>query len=102
MDALRKTSVQAEARRLREHGARRITAPSAALERDAAQGFSVDRGVCREGARDGMVIVLFDAPAGVLGWIAADSGSPSAELLERVHHYAARPRSPRTGDTRSR
>src|SRR5262245_26161006 len=44
---------QAEARRLRERGARRITAPSAALERGAAQGFSVDGGMHREGARDG-------------------------------------------------
>ena len=78
---------QAEARRLRERGARRIVAPSAALERGAAQGFSVDGGVHREGARDGMVIVMFGAPAGLVGWIAADSGFPSAELLERVHHY---------------
>jgi len=81
---------QAEARRLRERGARRIVAPSAALERGAAQGFSVDGGVHREGERDGMVIVLFGVPTGIVGWIAADSGFPSAELLERVHHYERR------------
>ena len=79
---------QAEARRLREGGARRILAPSAALVRGGAQGFSVEGGVRRAGARDGMVIVIFGAPEGLIGWIAADAGFPSAELLERVHHYA--------------
>jgi hypothetical protein len=78
---------QAEARRLRERGARRLVAPSAALLPGGAQGFSVAGGVHRAGERDGMVIVLFGPPANVVGWIAADAGYPQVELLQRVHHY---------------
>jgi len=78
---------QAEARRLRERGARRIVAPSAALVRGGAQGFSVKDGVRRAGSRDGLVIVIFGAPDGLVGWIAADAGFPSADLLKRVHDY---------------
>jgi len=78
---------QAEARRLRERGVRRLIAPSAALQPGGAQGFAVHGGVHRAGERDGMVIVVFGAPSNLIGWIAADSGFPAAELLDRVHHY---------------
>jgi len=80
---------QDEARRLRERGARRIVAPSAALVRGGARGVSIGRGLRRAADRDGAVIVIFGAPADLVGWIAADAGFPSADLLERVHHYAA-------------
>ena len=81
---------QAEARRLREAGVRRMVAPSAALTRGGARGVSVDGlgDAIRQGAaRDGRVIVIFGAPGELIGWIAADGGFPSADLLERVHHY---------------
>jgi hypothetical protein len=83
---------QAEARRLRERGARRLVAPSAALLPGSAQGFSVGGGVHRTGERAGTVIVLFGPATNVLGWIAADAGYPPVELLQRVHHYNARRR----------
>ena len=78
---------QAEARRLRERGARRLLAPSAALKRGGARGLSIDAGLKQAAARDGMVIVVFGPPTGFVGWIAADAGAPPADLLERVHHY---------------
>jgi hypothetical protein len=78
---------QAEARQLRERGARRLVAPSAALQPGSAQGFSVAGGVHRAGERDGMVVVLFGPPTNVVGWIAVDAGYPPVELLHRVHHY---------------
>jgi len=78
---------QVEARRLRERGARRIVAPSAALTPGGARGISIDGGVRHGAERDGTVIVLFGAPADLIGWIAADGGFPSTDLLKRVHHY---------------
>jgi len=81
---------QAEARRLRDGGAQRIVAPSAALVRGGARGLSVNGGVQRATERDGTVIVIFGAPADLVGWIAADAGFPSVDLLERVHHYEHR------------
>jgi len=81
---------QAEARRLRDAGVRRMVAPSAALVRGGARGVSVDSaggGIRHAADRDGRVIVIFGAPGALIGWIAADGGFPSANLLERVHHY---------------
>ena len=80
---------QAEAKRLRDAGARRIAAPSAALTRGGARGVSIDRsGDTIPGAeRDGQVIVIFGAPGALTGWIAADAARPPADLLTRVHHY---------------
>ena len=81
---------QAEARRLREAGVRRMVAPSAALVRGGARGVSVDGaggGIRPAADRDGQVIVIFGAAGELIGWIAADGGFPSVDLLERVHHY---------------
>lgn len=78
---------QAESRRLREQGARRIAAPSAALEPGAARGYTIDNGVHQAASRDGHVIVVFGAPTGLVGWIAADAGRPAGDLLDRVHHF---------------
>lgn len=83
---------QAEARRLRNSGARRIAALSAALVRGGAAGFEVDSGVHHAASRDGLVIVIFGPPEGLIGWVASDAGYPSTDLLDRVHHYG-RPRS---------
>jgi hypothetical protein len=78
---------QAESRRLRGRGAQSLWAPSAALKPGGASGFIVDNGVHPARPRDGRVIVLFGAPDGLVGWIAADAGRPAAALLERVHHF---------------
>lgn len=81
---------QSEARRLRDKGARRIAAPSAALKRGAAAGRIVHDGVHPAAPKDGTVIVIYGPPAGLVGWIAADQARPPAELLERVRHFRSR------------
>jgi hypothetical protein len=78
---------QAEARRLRERGARQIVAPSAALTPGGARGLAVQNGVKAGAPRDGAVIVLFGPPEGLVGWVAADAGRPAEDLLDRVRHY---------------
>ena len=78
---------QAEARRLRHRGVRRIIAPSAALTRGGARGLTVHDGVKIAAPRDGTVMVLFGPPEGLVGWIAADAARPAEDLLGRVHHY---------------
>lgn len=81
---------QREARRARASGARRIAAPSAALERGAARGFVVDNGVQQGEPRDATVIVHFGPPSGLVGWLAADAARPGVHVLDRVRHYASR------------
>lgn len=80
---------QEEARRLRAGGARRLIAPSAALQRGAARGTLVRNGVHHTPPRDGLVIVVFGSPAALVGWVAAAEARPPEDLLERVHHYEA-------------
>ena len=80
---------QAEARRLRRGGIRRILAPSAALRPGAAAGTLVQNGVRPAPPRDGRVIVVFGSPAGLVGWAAADSARPSEALLPAVRRYGA-------------
>lgn len=88
---------RAEARRLRDAGATRISAPSAALLPGAAGGLMVD-GQMRPGPpRDGRTIALFGAQPSLIGWRAAHEGRPAAELVKRVRqgkgnpHRAGRP-----------
>jgi hypothetical protein len=81
---------QDEARRLRTSGTRRIVARSAALARGGAHGFVVDDGVHAGASRDGLVLVVFEAQAGFVGWVAGDSARPAADLLDRVRHYGSR------------
>lgn len=76
---------QAEARRLRQAGARRLQAPSAALKTGAAHGTIVHDGARPSPSRDGAVVVVFGPPDGITGWAAAD-GRPMADLLDRVRH----------------
>ena len=72
----------------RRLGATALVAPSAALVEGGARGIHIDRGAAVPGApRDGRVIVIFGSPAGLVGWSAAMDARPSADLLERVHHY---------------
>jgi hypothetical protein len=78
---------QAESRRLRARGARRLAAPSAALVNGAASGHLVRDGVHTAPARNGVVIVVFGPPEGLVGWVAATEGRPPDDLLDRVHHY---------------
>jgi hypothetical protein len=79
---------RAEARRLRDRGARRLTAVSAALRPGAAHGWRVD-GLVRDAApRDGRVIVLFGPRPDLVGWPATVAGRPGDDLLARVSHFA--------------
>jgi hypothetical protein len=78
---------QAEARRLRARGARRLVAPSAALKSGGARGMIVRGGVHEAPSRNGFVIVDFGPPDSLVGWVAAAAGRPADDLLERVHHY---------------
>jgi hypothetical protein len=80
---------QAEARRLRHAGARRLRAPSAALKPGNARGIVIDGGAQPGPHRDGVVIVVFGAPASIVGWVAAE-GRPSRTLLDRVRHFELR------------
>ena len=80
---------QKEARRLRTRGARGLTAPSAALKLGAARGAIVEHGVHPAPPREGTVIVLFGATAGLVGWTAADEARPAVDVLDRVHHFAS-------------
>ncbi len=80
---------QAHARRLRARGARRIVAPSAALETGGAAGREVVDALERTAKpRDGRVIVVFGEPAGIVGWKAVENGAPPADLLPRVRHFS--------------
>jgi hypothetical protein len=81
---------QREARRLRGAGVHRLVARSAALTRGGAHGFIVDDGVHVAAPRDGLVIVVFGAPSGLVGWVAGDAARPAPDLLDRVRHYSAR------------
>lgn len=76
---------QAEARRLRWAGARRLSAPSAALKPGAARGAIVEGGAQPGPSRDGSVVVMYGPPSGITGWTAAD-GRPMPDLLDRVRH----------------
>ncbi len=76
---------QREARTRRARGVCRIAAISAALIPNGARGVRVDHGVHAAPPRDGLTIVLFGAPAGLVGWIAAVDGRPADDLLARVH-----------------
>ncbi len=78
---------QEEARRLREQGATRIIAPSAALLPGAAQGWRVDGGLQPGPVRDGTVIVLFGQRPDLVGWAATVAGHPGDALLSRVRHF---------------
>ena len=78
---------QARARTLRAKGVRRIAAVSAALTPGGARGLRVDRGMRPAEPRDGLTIVIFGPPSDLRGWLAADAGRPSADLLDRVNYY---------------
>jgi RES domain len=81
---------QAESRRLRARGARRLIAPSAALTSGGASGTIVDNGSRSASPRDGRVIVVFGLPRDLVGWVVADAARPTADLLDRVHHFPSR------------
>lgn len=77
---------QAEARRLRSAGARRLEAPAAALLPGAARGWVANPEVAAASeARDGRVWVLF-GPCDAVGWPAVVAGSPPAAVLPLVRH----------------
>ncbi len=77
---------QREARRLRDGGATRLDAPSAALLPGTAGGYCVDGGLRPAPAREARTIVLFGRRSGLVGWRAAYEGRPAAALLERVRY----------------
>lgn len=81
------TMCQREAARLRREGQAGLTAPAAALAPGGAHGFRVEGGVRPGPPQDGVTIVLFGARPDLIGWQAAASGSPAADLLARVRHF---------------
>jgi hypothetical protein len=81
---------QQEGATLRARGHRRIVALSAALLPGGARGLAVHEGLHPAPARDGRVFVIFGPPIDLVGWIAADTGWPAADLLKRVNHYRGR------------
>jgi hypothetical protein len=78
---------QAEARRLRALGAKRLSAPSAALLPGGAAGHRVDGGLRRGAERDGRVIALLGRRSDLTGWAATADGRPREDLLPRVRHF---------------
>lgn len=78
---------RAAARALRDGGATRLDAPSAALAPGGAHGQRVDGGLRDAPARDGRTIVLFGARPTLTGWRAALEGRPGAELLAKVRYF---------------
>ncbi|HSC29261.1 MAG TPA: RES domain-containing protein [Vicinamibacterales bacterium] len=79
---------QVHARRLRARGARRLLAPSAALLPGGAAGRQIAGGVERPGApQDGLVIVIYGSPEGLVGWQAVERGAPPPGVLARVRHF---------------
>jgi hypothetical protein len=80
---------QAYARRARRQGARRLSAPSAALLPGGAAGVRVDHGEQPAPARDGRVLVVYGPPDGLVGWQVVAAGAPPAFLLGRVRHFRA-------------
>lgn len=78
---------QAESRRLRARGRRRLTAPSAALIEGGARGTIVHNGPRLAPPRDGHVIIIFGAPQSLTGWVVAEAARPPEDLLDRVRHY---------------
>jgi hypothetical protein len=78
---------QAEARRLRALGAKRIVAPSAALVAGGAAGQRVDGGLRSATPRDGKVLVLFGRRPDLTGWAAAIEARPPDDVLLRVRHF---------------
>ena len=79
---------QAEAKRLREAGASRIEAPSAALVKGGARGWvaNPEEQVAPK-ARDGVVWVLFGVTGDLVGWPAAESSAPPERVLALVRHF---------------
>jgi hypothetical protein len=78
---------QAEAARLRAVGHTALQAPSAALLPDAAAGWSCTPNETRAPARDGVVFVIFGAPAALVGWPAVENGRPPARVVALVNHF---------------
>jgi len=81
---------QHEARTLRASGVTRLAATSAALVTGGARALYVRDGVQLGNPRDGLVMVIFGTPDGLLGWVAAVDARPPDDLLARVHHYRPR------------
>ena len=75
---------------VRAKGVDRLVATSAALMPGGARGLCVRAGVQPGDPRDGVVIVIFGLPDGLLGWVAAVDGRPPDDLLSRVRHYERR------------
>ena len=80
---------QSAAVQVRNAGARRLVAPSAALLEGGAAGTVVRDGQHPGPPRDGVTIVLFGSPDGLVGWTAGDAARPAEDLLSRVRHFDA-------------
>ena len=79
---------QAEARRLRRHGARGLVAPSAALEAGTPSGLRTEDGLRPGPPCPERVLVLFGRHPDLVGWAACVEGRPRADLLRRVRPFS--------------
>lgn len=75
---------QRAARRLRKRGATRLRAISAAALPGTPSGWLTAGGLAPGPPRDEDTIVLIGARPHLVGWISADHGAPTEELLARV------------------
>lgn len=78
---------QKEARRLRNAGANKFVALSAALLPGGAHGWRANAGIQPGPDRDGKVVVLFEPRPNLIGWVATKEGRPDERLLLRVRHF---------------
>ncbi|MGH7270686.1 MAG: RES domain-containing protein [Polyangiaceae bacterium] len=85
-DATSYAACRAEAKRLRDRGARRLEVPSAALLPGGAAGQVVSGGLVDTTARNGRVLVLFGPRPDLVGWQVVSEGRPSERLLALVRH----------------
>ena len=78
---------QEAARVARSTGVRRLVATSAALKPGGARGLRFNSDEPEGEPRDGLTIVIFEAPARISAWAACVDGHPAEYLLDRVRHY---------------
>ena len=81
------TQCQDAARVARSTGIRRLVVPSAALKPGGAQGVRLDSDDPEREPRDGLTIVVFEAPTHLTAWAACVDGHPAEYLLDRVRHF---------------
>ena len=81
------STCQDEAQRIRDEGATRLVAPSAALLPGEARGWRVDGDLIRGEDRNGQTIVLFGDRPQIVGWQVVAAGRPTVDILHKVRYF---------------